>query len=149
MRWRSGCTLRGRMPPPVIYELESTHALVHNLFLSWYPSTPTSSPPLASSQPSPTPSPSQCKGKRQPKSHDLPQIISPPAPPRRNIHVRSLLPRWLTRPNNPNPPHHIPLGFTRPAQHNHHIISLDPAPSWGELMRYCACGCWEGVRWWG
>lgn len=113
------------------------------------PWRPTLSPPLASS-----PSVSlSLRIQRQrtilkKESHDLPQIISSPVPPRRIIHTRSLQFGCLIKPNKPNPPHHIPLSFTRPAEYNHHTIDLDPAPRWGELVHYCDRGCWEGFcRW--
>lgn len=142
MRWRSGCELRGKRSSLILYIFESTH--VHNL-----PTTALLGPKprpchLLPSLPLHIPRQQTIK-----ESHDLPQIISSPAPPRRFIHAQSLILGCFVRPNKPNPPHHMPLCFTRPAEHNHHIIDLAPAPSWGELVPYYTGGFWEGFCRWG
>lgn len=146
MRWPSGCKLRGKTSSLILYVFESTH--VHNLQTTALLGAP--NPDLVTSTYLLPSFPLHIQRQRTVKeSHDLPQIISSPAPPRRTIHARSLLLGWFIKPNQPNPPHHIPLSFTRPAEYNHHIIDLDPAPSWVELVRYCTGGCWEGFCRWG
>lgn len=139
MRWQSGCKLRGEMPKFTYLNLSMS------LFITYFSPTPKFLTPLASSQLSTAPSRSTCKDKSPIKSHDLLQFSFALAPRRRNIYARSLLPRWLIKPSNPNPPRHIPLIFTRPAQHNHNIINLDPAHSSSEFVRDCACACLERV----
>lgn len=146
MRWRSGCEMRGKISSLILYVLESTH--VHNLQTTTLLAAP--NPDLVTSiRLLPSLSLHIQRQRTIRESYKLPQIISSSAPPRRTIHARSLLLGWLFKPNkSSNPPYHIPLSLTRPVEHNHHIVVLDPAPGLGELVLYYTSGSWERFcRW--